>query len=427
MAITIIQQPTGIGIKRAYEPMLYKVGVITAGTAEPVVLAILVVDGSPFGEPTQISPQEFTAGQYVFYYDPKILLQDYFNNEQSWGAINTQTNKINPAPNEANTGFSKSCIFTINFIALEQIPPNSYLAPTDNIVSNVLQAYNAKATSASVENTSDYFSLPAQWLHNYSRLNANTQKADAFTDNGGNNFFLTYYTAGNKDESLEIKLYDFNGVLISTNFLDLQQTDNSVNRFRRLGVGVANINNAAPADWKGAAPTQPLITDAVYYYTVRVVYTDNSLNITNIITHPFRFYLINSCPQIQVFNCNEFGFDDVFLFKYRDCEIQYSNENQNYNNPILDFPSPAQRGTTTAIAAGQKTFILRGQFAQSRAKQLSELWASPNIAILLPNETEYIMVVKANDSSMIFKPANGGRIQFEITLIQSVLDNSQRG
>lgn len=430
MAIVIKSQPiAALGIVRAYEPMLYAVGITTLGTAPPALLAYVEIDGVAFGSPSVITPTEqlLPSGEYLFYYDPKLIIQSYFDNEQSWGAINAQTNKVEPLPNKSNTGFSKECVFEVYFIAYEQIPPSTSLEATDAAIGNPLQAFNGRATSYSTQNTNPYFSYPAQWLHNYSRISLNTQRADAFVRNGGNNFFLSYYCQGNKDEALRIRLYDFNSTLISTYFLDLNQTDDSINRIRQLGVGVANINNAAPADWKGGAPTQPLITNAVYYYEVDVVWTDAMLSILQIITRPFRFFVTDTCDQIQLFYCNEFGAMDVVLFKYNDCTFSYKNENQNYRNPILSFPTPALRGLTTTNSTGQTLFNLKGLFAQNRMNQLRELWHSPNIAILLPNSSSFIMVVKADDTEMVIKPARNGRVEFEINLIQSTVDNSQRG
>jgi hypothetical protein len=428
MGIFILQAPTpASSALRAYEPMLYKLNIITAGTAPPAMLAALFINGQPFGQPAVFSHQEFDLLlEYIFYYDPKEAIKLYFQNEQSWGAINAQTSTTLPVADAANTGFYKKCFFEVQFFAYEQIPPSNSLEITDDVTSPELVAFNASALSSSKQDLTPFLQYPAEWFHNYTRV-SNIQRAAAYTRDGGNNFFLTYYCAGNKDESLEIKLYDFSGALISTHFLNLNQSNGSVQRLRRLGVGVANINNALSGAWRGTPPTQPLLTSSCFYYQVRVVETDALLNVVNPYTKFFRFYISDRCEQIQVFYCNEFGADEVILFDYKDCEISYSNENTTYNNPILAFPTPALRGATTATASGTTLYRLSGIFAPNRAEQLKQLWISPNIALLLPNETQYRKVVKADNNEMITKRINDGRIEFEINLIASVIDNSQRG
>lgn len=425
MAITITQQPNNsLGLKRAYEPLLYKVEVSTIGTAAPIVVAFCVIDGQPFGQPAQITHTSQTPTlEYVFEYDPKLTLQSYYNNQQSWGALNAQTDKTPILPTSASTGFYKRGNLVVQFIAHEQIPPSNMLKPTDTVTSNSLQTFNAAANSYSSINIAP-FTYPAQWLHNYRKIGT-TQIAEAFTINGGNNHFLTYYCQGDKNESLEIKLFDINNALISTHFLNLDQTVGT-NRLRRLGVGVANLNNALSTDWRGVPPTQPLITNAVSYYEVRSVVTDAGLNVVNVFTFPFRLYVTNSCDQVQLFFCNEYGADDVILFKKNDVEIEYANNNQDYNSPFLTFPTAQTRGITTASSFAQTIYRLKGFFQQNRLDQLRELWASANIALLFPNETNYIMVTKLDNSAMVLKPARNGGVEFEINLVKSTIDNSQR-
>jgi len=369
VAITITQQPNNsLGLKRAYEPLLYKVEVSTIGTAAPIVVAFCVIDGQPFGQPAQIAHTSQTPTlEYVFEYDPKLTLQSYYGNQQSWGALNAQTDTTPILPTNASTGFYKRGELVVEFIAHEQIPPSNSLEITDDVTSLPLTALNASALSSSVQDLTPFLQYPAEWFHNYTRV-SNIQRAAAYTRDGGNNFFLTYYCAGNKDESLEIKLYDFSGALISTHFLNLDQSDGSVQRLRRLGVGVANINNALSGAWRGTPPTQPLLTSSCFYYQVRVVETDALLNVVNPYTKFFRFYISDRCEQIQVFYCNEFGADEVILFDYKDCEISYSNENTTYNNPILAFPTPALRGATTATASGTTLYRLSGCFAKIKLK-----------------------------------------------------------
>jgi hypothetical protein len=263
MSIVIIEKPTpAASVLRAYEPMLYKVGITTIGTAAPALLAFVLINGQPFGQPVTLSFTEIEtspAVRYIFYYDPKLIIQSYFGNEDNWLSINAQTSTSLPAPNQANTGFAKKCVFTVTFVAYEEIPPATSLAPTDTVVSLPLTSFNAAAYPTSIKNLTPFFQYPAEWANNYPKLNADTKKATAYTSNGGNNFFLAHHSQGNKDECLEITLYDFSGALVGTHFLKLEQSNGSVERFRNLGVGVANINNASAGAWRGTPPTQPML------------------------------------------------------------------------------------------------------------------------------------------------------------------------
>jgi hypothetical protein len=430
MAISILNQPTNLsGIFRAYEPLVYRVGV-SGVTNAPVCKAQLYINNVLYGAAQTATHiiYDSNTNTYLFKFDATALIRDYPDNEATWGALNAQTSTTVPNATDANTGFYEKMVFYFVFTEYIIIPPNPRLQQGDSVTSDAKEAVNARADTTTGSLYPYVGVFPSLWLTNAPLLATTSIKEIELTQSD----FLSYYSQGANNPFAEIaKITTYNSALslINTYYIDVNSPANN-NRLRRVGTGSTNINNTPSAQFL-SPPIFPIINNNVYYYEVSIIFYDkvNNISLGNL-TRVCRYYLKKSCEKIQLFYTNEFGADDNLSFKLDNSSIDYENEQSEYTAPIFNvIPRQDMRGSQTINSNSTQFFTLNGSFPEQEIKRIKECWNSPNLAIVLPdNPTQYIKVVNAKTGQIRIQNSDedggGNNITVEFVLQQSAKDFS---
>jgi len=166
--ITITSQPAPTGdLVSPYAPIVYELEATTAYANPPIIKAKLAINAQSFGV---ILPQPHyfeSGGVYKFRFDISELLRQYLSNTDTFN-LGGNTN-IMPAPDEANAGFAKQCVFEVNFDEWEASGTNGiYELSVNSITSNQLIGLNIAVNAGLLEDDlpSYGFVYPFKFLTN---------------------------------------------------------------------------------------------------------------------------------------------------------------------------------------------------------------------------------------------------------------------
>jgi hypothetical protein len=408
----IVSQPTApSNVFRAYQSLIFELNIpASAGLYAPIIHAILFINGVQYKKEIPFNYLRTNGIGWDYQFDASGLLQSFFVNESSFGALGDVNLNTVIAPDLYNTSYLQKCTWFVRFDVYEFVGTDGTSVNSYNATSNTNFAFNGKATQDSIADLNLFLTLPFRFF-----TNAPKRQPICLLDSA----FLSYFDLGvYTKQHIKVVSFDANGVVINTGYIILT-TD--TNRVHRLAVGAANINATLAAGWLAGLPV--VVNAVVAYYEITLVDDPAGANLT--LSETIRYCLASDCDcdGYAIYFLNDYGVDDVI--NVNNFSISYQSTSEFFEKINTSFPRTYTRGNLTLKPIGQQTINLVVPIANN-FEWIREMANSPYIRLQKRGTNEYIDVNIVGNSDNDLSNSRGQIREVEYKFQRSNKDFSQR-